>query len=135
MNKKSKKFYITTAIPYVNARPHLGHALEFVQADVLRRFHMRRGEDALLLSGSDDNALKNVQAAEAAGVPVQQFVDQNGKLFAELAAALPGSAGSGTFSSETAGKPLRTDSQEYGSSPVRTQSSLDHVPGSAAVHG
>ncbi len=79
------KFYITTAIPYVNARPHIGHALEFVQADVLSRFHRNKGEEVLLLSGSDENALKNVQAAENAGVPVQQFVDENAKLFVDLA--------------------------------------------------
>jgi methionyl-tRNA synthetase len=79
------KFYITTAIPYVNARPHIGHALEFVQTDVIARYHRLKGEDALLLSGSDENALKNVQAAEQAGVPVQQFIDENAKSFVDLA--------------------------------------------------
>lgn len=82
------KFYITTAIPYVNARPHIGHALEFVQADVIARFHRQKGEEVLLLSGSDENALKNVQAAEQAGVPVQEFIDKNVKLFQELAERL-----------------------------------------------
>lgn len=80
----NKKFYITTAIPYVNARPHLGHALEFVQADVLARYHSIKGEHAFLLSGSDDNALKNVQAAEAVGQEVQKFVDDNATLFVQL---------------------------------------------------
>ena len=75
------KFYITTAIPYVNGNPHIGHALEFVQTDVIARFHRLKGEETLLLSGSDENAVKNVQAAEKAGVPVQQFIDQNAKLF------------------------------------------------------
>ncbi|MBI2098193.1 MAG: methionine--tRNA ligase [Candidatus Wildermuthbacteria bacterium] len=83
-----KKFYVTTAIPYVNARPHIGHALEFVQADVIARFHRLKGEEVLLLSGSDENALKNVQAAEKAGVPVQKFIDENAKLFQQLAGAL-----------------------------------------------
>ncbi|MBI2642400.1 MAG: methionine--tRNA ligase, partial [Candidatus Wildermuthbacteria bacterium] len=59
--------------------------LEFVQTDVIARFHRLKGEETLLLSGSDENALKNVQAAEKAGVPVQQFIDQNAKLFVELA--------------------------------------------------
>ncbi|MDP2664855.1 MAG: methionine--tRNA ligase, partial [bacterium] len=81
----SQKFYITTAIPYVNGSPHIGHALEFVQTDVIARYHRLRGEETLLLSGSDENAIKNVQAAEKAGVPVQQFIDQNAKLFIELA--------------------------------------------------
>lgn len=84
MAEKSKKFYITTAIPYVNARPHLGHALEFVQADVLARYHRTRGERVFLLSGSDDNALKNVQAAEKAGSGIQEFVDKNAALFSQL---------------------------------------------------
>jgi len=82
------KFYITTAIPYVNAKPHVGHALEFVQADVVARYHRQKGDEVLLLSGSDENALKNVQAAEQAGVPVQQFVDENARLFSELAEKL-----------------------------------------------
>ena len=79
-----KKFYITAAIPYVNAAPHVGHALEFVQADTIARYHKLLGEDVLLLSGGDENALKNVQAAEKAGEPVQEFVDKNNKLFVEL---------------------------------------------------
>jgi len=83
-----KKFYITTAIPYVNARPHIGHALEFVQADTIARFHRQKGEEVLLLSGSDENALKNVQAAEQAGVPVRQFIDENAVFFQKLAEAL-----------------------------------------------
>lgn len=82
------KFYITTAIPYVNARPHIGHALEFVQADVIARTHRQKGEDVLLLSGSDENALKNVQAAEQTGLPVQQFIDEHAALFQRLAQAL-----------------------------------------------
>jgi len=82
------KFYITTAIPYVNAAPHIGHALEFVQADVIARFHRQKGDKVLLLSGSDENAIKNVQAAEQAGVPVQQFIDENAQLFLKLAEKL-----------------------------------------------
>tara|TARA_Y100000310_G_C20698841_1_gene827788 strand:- start:1127 stop:2557 length:1431 start_codon:yes stop_codon:yes gene_type:complete len=82
------KFYITTAIPYVNSFPHLGHALEFVQTDVIARSHRLKGEEILLLSGGDENALKNVQAAEQAGVPVQEFIDKNAQLFLDLAEKL-----------------------------------------------
>lgn len=82
------KFYLTTAIPYVNAKPHIGHALEFVQADVIKRFHQSLGEDVLLLSGADENAIKNVQAAEAAKKGVEEFIDQNSKLFEDLARKL-----------------------------------------------
>lgn len=78
------KFYITAAIPYVNAAPHIGHALEFVQTDAIARYHRLLGDEVLVLSGGDENALKNVQAAEAAGVPVQEFVDKNTQEFFNL---------------------------------------------------
>lgn len=80
-----KKFYITNSIPYVNAKPHIGHALEFVQTDTITRYHKLLGENVLLLSGADENALKNVQASEEAGIDIQSFVDQNAKLFQDLA--------------------------------------------------
>jgi len=76
--------YITTTIPYVNARPHLGFALELVQADVLARYHRRRGDQVRFQTGTDDNSLKNVLAAEVAGVPVQEFVDRNAAAFVAL---------------------------------------------------
>ena len=78
------KFYITAAIPYVNAAPHIGHALEYVQADVIKRFKQKQGFSVTLLSGGDENSLKNVQAAEKAGVSVQELVDKNNLLFKEL---------------------------------------------------
>ena len=55
-----KRFNVMTAIPYVNGRPHVGHALELVQADVLAR-HRRRGQPVRFQTGTDDNALKNVR--------------------------------------------------------------------------
>ncbi|WP_336206285.1 methionine--tRNA ligase [Nonomuraea sp. LPB2021202275-12-8] len=76
--------YITTTIPYVNARPHLGFALEIVQGDVLARHHRRRGEPVRFQTGTDDNSLKNVLAAEAAGVPVRELVDRNAAAFEAL---------------------------------------------------
>lgn len=81
-----KKFYITCAIPYVNAAPHIGHALEFVQGDAIARFHrLILGEkNVCLLSGGDENALKNVQAAEKAQTPLQQFIDENNTKFFDL---------------------------------------------------
>src|SRR3990172_4679340 len=79
-----KKFYITAAIPYVNAKPHIGHALEFTQTDAIARYHRILDEDVIALSGGDENALKNVQAAEKAGVPIQKFVDYNTQSFYDL---------------------------------------------------
>lgn len=82
------KFYITTAIPYVNAKPHIGHALEYVQSDVVARYHRLMGQETLLLSGGDENALKNVQAAEKEDQPVQEFIDKHTQVFYELTKAL-----------------------------------------------
>lgn len=78
------RFYLTTTIPYVNAAPHLGFALEAVQADVLARHRRALGDEVRLLTGTDDNSLKNVLAAEQAGVGVQEFVDANAAAFAGL---------------------------------------------------
>jgi methionyl-tRNA synthetase len=82
------RFYVTTAIPYVNASPHLGHALELVQADVLARARRRRGDEVRFLSGTDDNALKNVLAAELAGVPVTDYVRARADEFERLGRSL-----------------------------------------------
>jgi methionyl-tRNA synthetase len=80
--------YITTTIPYVNARPHIGFALELVQADVLARYRRGCGDGVRFQAGTDDNSLKNVLAAEAAGVEVQEFVDRNAEAFVALGDAL-----------------------------------------------
>lgn len=82
------KFYITNAIPYVNAKPHIGHALEFIYSDVIRRYHIFLKKETLLLCGADENAIKNVQASENAEVQVQDLVDKNAILFEELAKKL-----------------------------------------------
>lgn len=84
----NKKFYLTTAIPYVNARPHIGHALEFVQADCVARYHKLLGEAVTLLSGADENSLKNVQAAEKEGLTTQKLCDRNSLYFQNLAGTL-----------------------------------------------
>ena len=76
--------YVTTTIPYVNARPHIGFALELVQADVLARFRRARGDRVRFQAGTDDNSLKNVLAAEAAGTSVRKFVDRNAEAFLAL---------------------------------------------------
>src|SRR3989344_7106735 len=80
-----KKYFVTNAIPYVNAKPHIGHALEFIQSDTISRYQRLLGKDVCLLCGGDENALKNVQAAETAKEEVQNFIDKNAQLFADLA--------------------------------------------------
>lgn len=82
------KYFITTAIPYVNGKPHIGHALEYFQADTLRLYHNFLGQKTLLLSGADENALKNVQAAEKEGVPIHEFLDRNSEVFRKAYDAL-----------------------------------------------
>ncbi|HET7088485.1 MAG TPA: methionine--tRNA ligase [Anaerolineae bacterium] len=80
----ARRYYITTAIPYVNARPHIGHALEFVLADAVARWRRLRGDEVRFLTGSDENSLKNVQAAEREGIPTQALVDRNAGLYYAL---------------------------------------------------
>jgi methionyl-tRNA synthetase len=78
------RIYLSTTIPFVNSRPHLGHALEFVQADVLARHHRRTGDEVRLQSGTDDNSLKTVLAADAEGVSPRELVNRNAAAFAAL---------------------------------------------------
>lgn len=80
----SKRIYLTTAIPYVNAPPHIGHALELVQSDALARFYRASGYETYWAWGADENSLKNVQAAEKEGVPVQEVVDKYAAVFLRL---------------------------------------------------
>ncbi len=81
----TKKFYITTAIPYVNAAPHLGHALEFVQTDAIARYHRLLEKDVAVTTGADENSLKSVHAAEAKGILPAQLCEQNAAIFKKMA--------------------------------------------------
>jgi methionyl-tRNA synthetase len=78
------RLYLSTTIPYVNSRAHVGYALELVQADVLARHHRRIGDEVRLQSGTDDNSLKNVLAAEAEGISTRELVNRNASEFAAL---------------------------------------------------
>src|SRR5579859_5773479 len=70
------KFYITTPIYYVNARPHLGHTYTTVVADTIARYKRMRGYDVVLLTGTDEHGQKVERAAKAAGVSPQEFADR-----------------------------------------------------------
>jgi len=76
-----KKFYITTSIAYANAAPHIGYALEVVQADALARFHRLQSEDVFFLSGTDEHGTKIKKTAAEKGVETQIFVNQNADKF------------------------------------------------------
>lgn len=75
------KFYLTASIPYVNARPHLGHVLEWFQADAIARYQRLLGKDVAFTCGTDENSLKNVQAAEKLNQPTQEYLDQYAVIF------------------------------------------------------
>ncbi|MFN7088681.1 MAG: methionine--tRNA ligase, partial [Candidatus Paceibacteria bacterium] len=82
------KFYLTTAIPYVNAPPHIGFALELVQADVVARYQRLQEKDVFFLTGTDDNGLKNYKTALDLGKDPKEFVDENAAKFRDLTKVL-----------------------------------------------
>ena len=83
-----KKLYVTTTIPYVNAPPHIGFALELVQSDAIARYQRLIGRIVRFQTGTDENAFKNVLSARTRGVPVEQLVNENAERFRGLCTAL-----------------------------------------------
>lgn len=88
MPKTNKKFYITTSIAYTNAPPHLGFALEIIQADVLARYHRILGDDVFFLTGTDEHGVKNVRSAEASEKSPKAFTDEISAEYIKLTEAL-----------------------------------------------
>src|SRR3989338_11310750 len=84
MANKSKKFYITTSIPYTNAPPHIGFAFEAIQADVVARYRRHLGEDVYFLAGTDEHGLKTKKEAELAGKTPEAFADEMSQKFRDL---------------------------------------------------
>ncbi len=80
----SKTFYITTAIDYTNAAPHIGHAYEKILADVLVRYHRLKGDDSYFLTGVDQHGQKVQQAAAKEGISPEEFVTKTTAKFIEL---------------------------------------------------
>ncbi len=78
------KYFLTTPIYYVNARPHIGHAYTTIVADVLARRHRLLGEETFFLTGTDEHGQKIERSAQAAGVPPQKFADQVSESFRTL---------------------------------------------------
>lgn len=75
------KFFVTTPIYYVNAKPHIGHIYATVSSDVLARHYRTEGYDVLFSTGVDENSQKNVDAAEKAGKSTQEYVDEMAKVW------------------------------------------------------
>ena len=76
-----EKFYITTAIPYVNGVPHIGHAMDYCLADVCARYHKLVGDDVKFQAGTDEHGGKIFLKAKEMGVPVKEYVAENSKKF------------------------------------------------------
>lgn len=78
------KFYVTTAIPYVNDQPHLGHAMLHLYADVLARYHRQQGEDVLFSAGTDEHGGKIAEKAAEADMNPMEFADKISLTFVKL---------------------------------------------------
>ncbi len=79
-----KKYYITTTIPYVNAEPHVGFALEIIQADVIARYHRLSGEEVFHNFGTDEHGLKIYRKAQELGMDPQKYCDEYAAKFDAL---------------------------------------------------
>ncbi len=78
------RYYITTTLPYVNAEPHIGFALEIVQADMLARYHRALGDEVIFNTGTDEHGQKIYKKALEAGVSPQAYCDEYAAKFDEL---------------------------------------------------
>jgi methionyl-tRNA synthetase len=83
-----KSFYITSTLPYVNSDPHVGFALEIVQADILARYHALLGDDVFFNTGTDEHGVKIYRKAEEEGKEPQAYVDEYAAKFDHLKATL-----------------------------------------------
>src|SRR3989344_4196455 len=79
LNKKS--FYLTTTLPYVNADLHMGHALEFVRADIIVRYKKLQGFDVFFNTGTDEHGMKIYEKAQEVGKDPQDFADESFQKF------------------------------------------------------
>ncbi|MDE1874674.1 MAG: methionine--tRNA ligase [Patescibacteria group bacterium] len=79
-----KYFYITTTLPYVNADPHVGFAMEIIRADIIARFKKLQGYEVFFNTGTDEHGQKLFKAAEKAGKSVKTYVDENAETFKKL---------------------------------------------------
>jgi len=81
-------FYVTTSIPYVNGEPHLGHAMEFVMADVIARRARQQGKNVMFSTGTDEHGTKIAEKAAELKLEPQAFADKMSQAFADLAKRL-----------------------------------------------
>jgi len=84
----SNKFYITTTLPYVNAEPHIGFALEIVQADAIARYYRQQGDEVFFNTGTDEHGLKIYRNALEQKKDPQKYCDEYAAKFDDLKKAL-----------------------------------------------
>ncbi len=84
----SKNFYITTTLPYVNAKPHIGFALEIIQADAVARYYRSKGQEVIFNTGTDEHGQKIFEKAKLEGKDTQAYVDEFAAKFDELKSLL-----------------------------------------------
>ena len=77
MSSNNNNYFVCTSIPYVNGEPHLGHAMEFVMADVLARYARQNGKKVIFSTGTDEHGGKIAEKAEELGLTPQKFADIN----------------------------------------------------------
>lgn len=82
------KFYITTTLPYVNADPHIGFAMEIIRADAVARYHRLLGDEVIFNTGTDEHGKKIYQKALEENKDPQTYCDEHAKKFAKLKTAL-----------------------------------------------
>lgn len=78
------KYYVTTSIPYVNGEPHIGHAMELIQADVLARYARAKGDDVVFCTGTDEHGIKIAEKAAELSLEPKQLADQMAQKFKDL---------------------------------------------------
>ena len=84
----SKPLYLTTTLPYVNAEPHIGFALEIVQADIIARYRRLMGDEVFFNTGTDEHGQKIFQKARDTGKDTQAYVDEYAEKFQALKGVL-----------------------------------------------
>lgn len=84
MSDNRKSFYITTTLPYVNSKPHIGFAMEIIRADSIARYKRETGHDVFFNTGTDEHGVKIFEKAQELGKGTQEYVDEMSEHFKTL---------------------------------------------------
>ncbi|OGL30567.1 methionine--tRNA ligase [Candidatus Saccharibacteria bacterium RIFCSPHIGHO2_12_FULL_41_12] len=84
VSDQKDNYYVSTSLPYVNGPPHLGHAMEFVMADVLARYARKKGKNVIFSAGTDEHGSKIVEKAKEENISPRELADANSQLFKDL---------------------------------------------------